>query len=145
MVYHDRVEASWPLGLHFEAGSKVPMHCTSIGKLMLALNTKSDIEVLLSKTDLQRYTKNTTTNSRDLLRELEKIKSQDFSFDDQEFMDGVCCIAVPLRTSTGRVFAGLAVSAPEARLSRNELEELLPELRQTAHAYVSELESQKHD
>ena len=100
---------------------------------------------MLSKTDLQRYTKNTTTNSRDLLRELEKIKSQDFSFDDQEFMDGVCCIAVPLRTSNGRVFAGMAVSAPEARLSRNELEELLPELRQTAHAYVSAWESQKHE
>jgi IclR family transcriptional regulator, acetate operon repressor len=144
VVYHDRVEASWPLGLHFEAGSKVPMHCTSIGKLMLALNTKSDVEVLLSKTDLQRYTQNTTTNSPDLLRELEKIKSQDFSVDDQEFMDGVCCIAVPLRTSNGRVFAGMAVSAPEARLSRNELEKLLPELRQTAYAYVLELESQKH-
>ena len=30
VVYHDRVEASWPLGLHFEAGSKVPVHCTSM-------------------------------------------------------------------------------------------------------------------
>jgi len=145
VVYHDRVEASWPLGLHFEAGSKVPMHCTSIGKLMLALNTKRNVEVLLSEYVLQRYTRNTIINSPDLLRELEKIKSQDFSVDDQEFMDGVCCLAVPLRTSDGLVFAGMAVSAPEARLSRNDLEKLLPELRQAADSYVSELELQKRD
>lgn len=145
VVYHDRVEASWPLGLHFEAGSKVPMYCTSIGKLMLALNSRSDVEMLLSQVELQRYTPNTMTNSQELLGELEKIKSQDFSVDDQEFMNGVCCIAVPLRTSDGRVFAGMALSAPEARLSRNELEKWLPELRQTAEAYVFELESQKRD
>jgi DNA-binding IclR family transcriptional regulator len=52
---------------------------------------------------------------------------------------------VPLRTSNGCVFAGMALSAPEARLSRNELEKLLPELRQAADAYVFELESQKRD
>ena len=145
IVYHDRVEASWPLGLHFEAGSKVPVHCTSIGKLMLALKSRSEVEVLLSRVELQRYTPSTITNSQELLDELEKIKSQDFSVDDQEFMNGVCCIAVPLRTSNGSVFAGMALSAPEARLSRNELEKLLPELRQAADAYVFELESQKRD
>lgn len=143
VIYHDRVEASWPLGLHFEAGSKVPIHCTSIGKLMLALNPPGDVEALLSKTELHRYTAQSKTTVSNLMVELETIRLQDFSTDNQEFMDGVCCIAVPLRTSDGTVFAGLALSAPEARLSVSKLKKLLPELRQTADAYVLDLESRK--
>ena len=143
VVYHDRVEASWPLGLHFEAGSKVPVHCTSIGKLMLALKPSRDAETWLSKTELQRYTSRSKTKIPDLLVDLKKIRAQDFSIDDQEFMDGVYCIAVPLRTSDGRVFAAMALSAPEARLSLGKLKRLLPELRRTAADYVSDLESQK--
>jgi DNA-binding IclR family transcriptional regulator len=145
VIYHDRVEASWPLGLYFEAGSKVPIHCTSIGKLMLALNPGSEAEMLLSQAELHRYTPRSITNVPSLLSELEKIRSQDFSIDDQEFMDGVYCIAVPLRTSDRRVFAGMALSVPEARLSLVQLKKLLPELRETATAYVAELESQKRD
>ena len=78
-----------------------------------------------------------------MLADLEKIRAQDFSIDDQEFMDGVYCIAVPLRTSDGRVFAAMALSAPEARLSLGKLKMLLPVLRQTAADYVFDLESQK--
>ena len=143
VVYHERVEASWPLGLHFEAGSKVPMHCTSIGKMMLALKPIGDLEKWLSKIELHRYTPRSKTKISDLLEELAKIRAQDFSLDDQEFMEGVCCIAVPLRTSDGRVFAAMALSAPEARLSLGKLKKLLPDLRQTAEDYVSDLESHK--
>ena len=145
VVYHDRVEASWPLGLHFEAGSKVPVHCTSIGKLMLALKPSQEVETWLSKAKLQRYTPRSKTKIPDLLADLTKIRAQDFSVDDQEFMDGVYCIAVPLRTSDGRVFAAMALSAPEARLSLDKLKKLLPELRRTAADYVFDLESQKNN
>ena len=144
VVYHDRVEASWPLGLHFEAGSKVPMHCTSIGKLMLALKPPGEVEMLLSKTELHRYTPRSKTQIPNLLAELERIRAQDFSIDNQEFMDGVCCIAVPLKTSGGRVFAGMALSAPEVRLPVAKLKKLLPELRRTADDYVLDLESHKN-
>ena len=144
VVYHDRVEASWPLGLHFEAGSKVPMHCTSIGKMMLALKPPGEVEMLLSKTELHRYTPRSKTQIPNLLAELERIRAQDFSIDNQEFMDGVCCIAVPLRTSDGRVFAGMALSAPEVRLPVFKLKKLLPELRRTADDYVMDLESHKN-
>ena len=144
VVYHDRVEASWPLGLHFEAGSRVPMHCTSIGKLMLALKPPDEAEMLLSKTELHRYTPRSKTQIPNLLAELERIRTQDFSIDNQEFMDGVCCIAVPLRTSDGRVFAGMALSAPEVRLPVVKLKKLLPELRRTADDYVLDLESHKN-
>ena len=145
VVYYDRVEASWPLGLHFEAGSKVPVHCTSIGKLMLALKPSQEAETWLLKNKLQRYTPRSKTNVPDLLADLEKIRAQDFSVDDQEFMDGVCCIAVPLRTSDGRVFAAMALSAPEARLSLDKLKQLLPELRRTAADYVFDLEYQTNN
>jgi len=51
---------------------------------------------------------------------------------------------VPLRTSDGRVFAGMALSAPEVRLPVVKLKKLLPELRRTADDYVLDLESHKN-
>ena len=143
VIYYDRVEAAWPLGLHFEAGSKVPMHCTSIGKLMLALKPQKDVSLLLANADLHRYTPNTNTDIYQLHTSLEQIKAQDYSIDDQEFMDGVYCIAVPVRASGGRVIAGMAISAPEARLTMDDLKRFLPDLRQAASAYIEGLESEK--
>ena len=140
VIYYDRVEAAWPLGLHFEAGSKVPMHCTSIGKLMLALKPQKDVNVLLANADLHRYTPNTIIGIHRLHEDLERIKAQDFSIDDQEFMDGVYCIAVPVRASGGRVIAGMAISAPEARLTLDDLKGFLPDLRQAASSYIEDLE-----
>ncbi len=145
VIYYDRVEAAWPLGLHFEAGSKVPMHCTSIGKLMLALKPENDICVILEDKELQRYTPNTITNIKRLRKNLERIKIQDFSVDDQEFMNGVYCVAVPVRASGGKIIAGMAISAPEARLTLDDLKNFLPDLRQAAAAYVTDLESEKQN
>ena len=143
VIYYDRVEAAWPLGLHFEAGSKVPMHCTSIGKLMLALKPQNDVSVLLANADLHRYTPNTITGIHQLYENLKQIKAQDFSIDDQEFMNGVNCIAVPVRASGGRVIAGMAISAPDARLTLDDLKGFLPDLRQAASAYIGGLEQEK--
>ena len=95
------------------------------------------------KNKLQRYTPRSKTNVPDLLADL-KIRAQDFSVDDQ--VHGWCLlIAVPLRTSDGRVFAAMALSAPEARLSLDKLKQLLPELRRTAADYVFDLEYQTNN
>jgi DNA-binding IclR family transcriptional regulator len=145
VIYYERVEAAWPLGLHFQAGSKVPMHCTSIGKLMLALKPQKDARALLADSYLQRYTPNTITNIPQLMQDLERIKVQDFSIDNQEFMNGVCCVAVPVRASEGQVVACMAISAPEARLTLADLEGFLPDLRRAADGYVVDLESQKNE
>ena len=132
VVYVDRVEAAWPLGLRYEIGSRVPLHCTSIGKMMLAHQTKRRREHLLSTAPLHRYTDNTITDLGQLDAEFAAIRSRGYSIDNQEFLAGVICIAVPVHDTAGHVCAAVAVSAPQARMSAASAVQNVPAMLEAA-------------
>ena len=132
LVYLDRVEAEWPLGLRFEPGSRVPLHCTAIGKLFLSMQSDDALESLLRTLRLTKYTDTTMVDPGTLRSNLSEIRKAGVSIDNQEFMSGVVCIAVPVFDPTGRMRAGLAISAPEARVSADRVPEYAPVLRAAA-------------
>jgi IclR family transcriptional regulator, acetate operon repressor len=141
IVYIDRVEASWPFGLKFEPGSRVPLHCTSVGKLLLSVQPRRRRDELIRATALARYTENTITDPETLHRELEEIRKRGYSIDNQEFLAGVVCVAVPVRDSKGMIYAGLAISAPHARMSVAESVSHLPTLFVAAEQLAAHLGS----
>src|SRR5262249_39104148 len=69
-LYLDRVESAWPFGLRFEPGSRVPLHCTSMGKLFLSQLPTQKRALLLRSIPLYRYTENTITETANLEAEL---------------------------------------------------------------------------
>ncbi len=139
-VYLDRVESQWPLGLRFEPGSRVPLHCTAIGKLLLAQLPEDALEAQLAQSPLTRYTATTITDARRLRGELARIRRQGYATDNQEFMSGVVCIAVPVPGQrAGQPCAALAISAAEARLTLAGVKRFLPDLRGAARKLSSAL------
>lgn len=132
IVYIERVETTWPFGLRFEPGSKVPVHCTAIGKLFLSFLPRPRQQELLGVLDLTRQTDNTITDPIRLSAELARIRDEGVSTDNEEFLVGVVCLAVPVTTAEGQIIAGLAISAPSARLSMKQAMQQLPNLRQAA-------------
>lgn len=141
VVYIDRVETTWPFGLRFEPGSKVPLHCTAIGKLFLSFLPPARQQELLGVLDLDRHTDNTITDPDRLAAELSSIREAGVSTDNEEFLAGVVCVAVPVTTATGRIIAGLAVSAPAARLSMKQAMQHVPSLRDAARRLSGPLSS----
>ena len=117
VVYLDRVESAWPLGLRFESGSRVPLHCTAMGKLFLSMLPTRKRAALVRAIPLHRYTENTMTDAARLGRELDKIRALKISTDNQEFLAGVVCVAVPVNRHNGQPVAALAISAPLARMT----------------------------
>ena len=133
IVYLDRVEAEhWPLRLQFTSGSRVPLHCTAIGKLFLALSPPGRRKRLLQNVELSRQTEATITDRRQLEAELRQIKHEQVSFDREEYLAGVVCVAVPIFRKQGEMIAALAVQAPEARMNVEQARHHLPPLRQAA-------------
>ena len=137
LLYADRVEAAWPFGLRYEVGSRVPLHCTSMGKLLLAHLPKRRRQHLLSLSDLHPYTANTITDPDRLEEEFTLIRARGYSIDDQEFLGGVVCAAVPVRDARKQVCAAVAVSAPQARMSVALAEGHVPALLSAAEEIAS--------
>jgi DNA-binding IclR family transcriptional regulator len=142
VVYIDRVESEWPFGLKFEPGSKVPVHCTSMGKLFLSEMAPAKRSDFLKVSSLHRYTENTICDPDALDREVQEIKRRGYSIDDQEFLAGVVCLAVPVRAAGKTICAALAISAPAARLSIGKALQQLPIMVATAEKLGGQFEYQ---
>lgn len=130
IVYVDNVAgAPQTLTIRQYIGKTAPMHCTGVGKLLLLEYSNSDLEDLISEFGLPRYTEHTLTSKDELSRELEKVRVQDYSFDNEECEVGVRCLAAPVRDNTGKIIAGLSVSGPTTRITdalvQDKIEEFL--------------------
>ncbi len=121
MIYLDRVETHWPLRIQLPVGSKVPFHCTASGKMYLSSLRSAYLNRLLDNLPLDRYVPGTITDRRKLKAELEATRKRGYSTDDEEFMEGMCAVAVPIRDSQGRLVSTLSVNAPLQRISLEEL------------------------
>lgn len=116
VVYVDRVESKWPLRLHLEPGSRVPLHCTSSGKLFLSHMPAEQRRRLLYQVPLVRYTPKTITDPDLLAKELTKIRRLNISTDDEGYLLGLISVAVPVFGKNRKVIGSVAVHAPRARL-----------------------------
>lgn len=145
VMYLERVEAKWPLGLRFAAGSKVPAHCTAIGKLLLSQLPQDELLSIIKSISLNRYTSRTLTNPVQLQKSLMDIRESQVGIDDQEFMDGVVCVAVPVTLDSGRNLGAIAISAPEARMTLEKALTYVPIMRDIASRFANTYAPDKND
>lgn len=135
IVYLDRVEAKhWPLRLNFHIGSRVPLHCTAIGKLFLAYMPERQRNALLSRLDLHQLTPHTLTSVEALQAELDRVRADGLSIDREEYIQGVVCIAAPVFNKKGEMQAGVAIQSPSARMSAEDALRHSAPLRRAATA-----------
>lgn len=132
IVYLDRVEAAWPLRLHFQPGSRVPAHCSASGKLLLALMPPRARKRIVDTLPMPAFTANTITNHAVLDEALKRIRKERLSTDDEEYLAGTVCVAVPVENDKRRVPAALAVHAPVTRMSLAQALAHVPALRRAA-------------
>lgn len=116
VVYIDRVESSWPLKVDLKPGSLVPLHCSASGKLFLSRLPRPKRRALLENLVLTRYTERTITDIDLLEAELDRVKASQVAVDNEEYLAGLVCVAVPVTLKDGHLCASLAVQAPVARL-----------------------------
>ena len=134
VVYLDRVETAWPLRMNLQPGSRVPLHCTASGKLFLAMLSRAQRTKLLDHLPLARFTGNTITDRARLEHELERIRRVRVSTDNEEYLTGLVCVAVPVLSRDGKPCASVAVHAPVARMSMDKALAHAPALRRAADA-----------
>lgn len=132
VVYIERVESSQPLRMNLRAGSRIPVHTSSTGKVLAAHLPKRRRERLLQNLGLEKYTEFTITNLEKLTDELAATRKRGYSVSYQEYMIGLIGVGVPIRAPSGEVVAALALHAPEARMSLDIGVACVPRLNEAA-------------
>jgi len=126
MSYKDRVETDWPFRIQLPVGTHVPFHCTASGKTFLSSRRKSERQQLVHALELTASTGNTLATPDALLTELNKIARRGYAIDNEEFIEGMVAIAVPVRDTQGRYLASIGVHGPVQRFSVKDADKLAP-------------------
>lgn len=117
MLYIDRVETDWSFRIQLPVGTHVPFHCTASGKVYMASLPAGRRRAMVRSLNLDARTNNTHTEPETLLKELSRISRDGYSVDNEEFLDHMIAVSVPVLDPEGRYCASLAFHAPTQRLS----------------------------
>lgn len=100
-----------------------PVHCTSVGKAILAHQPEDIIERVIGA-GLERFTETTFTEPDAFRAELDLTRQRGYAIDNGEHQPGLRCIGAPIRNQSGAVFAGISISSPAWQLPMAEVDEL---------------------
>jgi len=118
VLYIDQAESPATLRVNAEVGTMNPLHCTALGKALLAFGN------IAMPTELVRFTTNTIRSKRTLAQHLEQVRQFGYAVDDEEFDPGVRCIAVPVFDFRGKLVGSIGISGPSSRVTPEKLPNL---------------------
>lgn len=120
-------------------GRSAQMYCNGIGKLFLSTYTEEELETYVRKEGLRRYTEFTITDIEKLKSELENVRRQGYSFDNQERELGARCVAFPVFGANGELIAGVSVTGPYSRLTDEKILPHIEEFRKIVNDISGEM------
>lgn len=122
VLYIERVEAQRSLTMGSKLGARNPVHCTALGKAILAWSPVAEVDQILAGCRMEARTRNTITSALALKRELKRIRERGFAIDDEEIEAGIRCISAPVLDATDRVVAAISISGPATRVAPNRFQ-----------------------
>jgi IclR family KDG regulon transcriptional repressor len=126
VLYVECFESTKQLRTYSVIGIRAPLHCTAVGKAILAYLDDEEVEEIIRSMGLPRFTQNTITDRVRLNAEVRKIRDSGFATDEMEHEEGVCCVGAPVRNHTGQVVASISVSGPSQRITPVRIAEIAP-------------------
>ncbi|GKV64837.1 MULTISPECIES: IclR family transcriptional regulator [unclassified Sporosarcina] len=139
IVYIDKIESSATIRMFSNIGKRAPMHCTGVGKAILAFLPYQDIVAIVEEKGLEKFTSKTIIELDALFEHLEMIRNRGYSIDDEEHELGIKCAAAPILNYKGEVIAGISVAGPIMRVSEEKLGEMSREVLKTSKAISMDL------
>ncbi len=117
-LYIDQVESEATLRVNAEIGHMAPLHCTALGKALLAFGNCPTPEKLEMRTTA------TIITQEQLEKELEQIRAQGYAVDDEEYDEGVRCVAVPVFGYRDKIMGAIGISGPAVRIKPDLIENI---------------------
>jgi len=133
VFYVEILRGNRALTISAAVGQRLAAHGTASGKLFLAYLPADQMDAALSE-PLKAFTEHTITSPDELRKQFEKIRSQGYAEDDEEFEVGVCAIAAPIFSRSGKVVAALGTPNPISRMTPQRITEMAVAIKESASA-----------
>ena len=139
LVYIDKIDGRRSVRMIADIGARRPLHCTAIGKALLAHIDRAELDRIMAARPLARQTKNTITDPDALRAELEKIRRQGYAEDNEEMEEGLYCVGAPLFNYSGRPVAAISVAIPKIGQQSINKERIVKHVMQAAQEISTKL------
>ncbi|WP_112179810.1 MULTISPECIES: IclR family transcriptional regulator [Paraliobacillus] len=127
IVYIDKIESNQTIRMYSRIGSRAPMYCTAVGKVLLSGMDQDQLEETVSKMEFIPKTQTTITSKEELYKEINLIKDQGYALDNSENEEGLTCIASPILNHQGEIVASFSISGPSNRVTMDFINSTLIE------------------
>jgi IclR family transcriptional regulator, acetate operon repressor len=131
-VYLSQVECRQTMRVFSRPGSRVPLHCSAVGKAILSAVPGKRLSKIMQQRGMPRLTVKTITAPAALRADLDRVRALGYALDDEEHHAGSRCIAAPIFDETGDVIAAVSASGPIVRIDEETIPRLGALVSQTA-------------
>lgn len=132
VLYMEKIAADSLVKIVSDVGARLPMHCSAIGKVLLASKSDAEIKRYIADKGLTPLTGRTITDPDELFEELIKIRKQGYAIDDGEFADGLRCVGAPILDEDGLTRFAISVAGQMKDIYGKRLERLIIETKRAA-------------
>lgn len=132
VVYVHKLDSPEPVRAYSEIGGRAPAHCVATGKAILAWQPEARLREVAGS--LVRYTDRTIVDADAFVRELARVRQNDYAINRGEWRDGVSGVASPIRAAGGQVVAAIGISGPSQRLGTTPMRLKAPQVVAAAKA-----------
>ncbi len=132
LVYYDRFESHWPIQNNVKIGDQLPLNCSASGKLYLSTFERKAALTVFKSIRVTRQASNLIETQKEFSAELDLISERGYSFDNEEWFDGMIGAAVPIYNQNGDLCSCLSTHSLTSRKSRGDLEAKIPTMLETA-------------
>ncbi len=139
VLYLDVIESPHSFRLVSHPGMRRPMHCTALGKAVLAHLPEGECRKLIASLNLPGHTSRTPHEPTQLREELVKIRQRGYAVDDEEATPGARCVGAAIFDASGRVAAAISVSGPVTRIGNKQVPELGERVAEAARGISARL------
>ncbi|MDH4135947.1 MAG: IclR family transcriptional regulator [Anaerolineae bacterium] len=126
VVYIEKIDGRQAVQMVSRVGSRLPVHSTALGKVLLADLPESQWQRYISEVGLTAHTPNTIVVPEAFFEHLRQVQRQNYSIDNVENEEGVRCVAAPIRDHTRKTIAALSISGSTITMTPEKVESLVP-------------------
>lgn len=132
VLYIEKLDSTHMMRIVSDIGARLPMHCTGLGKVLLAYKKPAEVKWILNMHGMAARTKRTITDPARMEKELADIRKKGYAVDDGEIMESLRCIAAPIRDREGDVRYAVSVSGLAGSMTGEHFERVRAQLLKAA-------------